>query len=50
MQISNTHESIIVKESIGTRFIRNVLEAVEKTRLLNYPVLIKPDKTLLLLH
>ena len=37
MQISNIHESIIVMKSIDTRFIRNVFEAVQKIRMLNYP-------------
>ena len=36
MQISNIHESIIVMKSIDTRFIRNVFEAVQKIRMLNY--------------
>ena len=30
MQISNIHESIFVMKSIGTRFFRNVFEAVQK--------------------
>ena len=32
MQIYNIHESIIVMKSIATRFFRNVVEAVQKTR------------------
>ena len=32
MQIPNIYESIIVMKSIGTRFFRNVFEAVQKTR------------------
>ena len=32
MLISNVHKSIIVMNSIDTRFSRNVFEAVEKTR------------------
>ena len=32
MQISNILESIFVMKSIGTRFLRNVFEAVQKTR------------------
>ena len=32
MQIYNIHESIIVMKSIDTRFFRNVVEAVQKTR------------------
>ena len=32
MQIYNIHESIIVMKSIDTRFLKNVFEAVQKTR------------------
>ena len=47
MLISNVHKSIIVMNSLDTRFSRNVFEAVQKTRSAFYRVL-NPDKTLLL--
>ena len=43
MQISNSHENIIVMNSIDTRFFRNVFEAVQKTQS-TYFIGSKPDK------
>ena len=43
MLISNVHKSIIVMNSLDTRFSKNVFEAVHKTR----STCFKPDKTLL---
>ena len=44
MLISNVHKSIIVMNSIDTRFSRNVFEAVQKNSARGF----KRDKTLLL--
>ena len=49
MLISNVHKSIIVMNSIDTRFSRNVFEAVQKPRSTSFiGSKTKPDKTLLL--
>ena len=55
MQIPNIYESIIVMKSIGTRFFRNVFEAVQKKKKKRSTCFIgskttrlRPDKTLLL--
>ena len=55
--ISNVHKSIIVMNSLDTRFSRNVFEAVQKTRSTGFIgskttrlhlVVLNPDETLLL--
>ena len=57
MLISNVQKSIIVKNSVETRFSRNVFEAVQKTRSMCsigskttrlHLVVLNLDKTLLL--
>ena len=57
MLISNIHKSIIVMNSLDTRFSRNVFEAVQKTRSTCFIgskttrlrlMVLNPDKTLLL--
>ena len=46
MLISNVHKSIIVMNSLDTRFSKNVFEAVQKTRSTCF-IGSKPNKTLL---
>ena len=57
MLIYNVHKSIIVMNSLDTRFSRNVFETVQKTRSTCFIgskttqlrlVVLNPDKTLLL--
>ena len=51
MLISNVHKSIIVRNSLDTRFSKNVFEAVQETRstcFIGSKTRFKPDKTLLL--